>query len=78
MSPKYYLTFFYLLKVYEKIQSTFNPKVGFVLKDPKVIDSNQYECTATREDGYRQTIDVFLIVTSTFKIFFYGYFKNII
>lgn len=50
--------------VYEKIQSTFNPKVGFILKNPKVIDSNQYECTATREDGYSQTIDVYLMVTT--------------
>ncbi|XP_051172490.1 vascular endothelial growth factor receptor 1-like isoform X2 [Leptopilina boulardi] len=50
--------------IYEKIQSTFNPKIGFVLKNPQVIDSNQYECTATREDGFTQSIDVYLMVTT--------------
>ncbi|XP_051172493.1 vascular endothelial growth factor receptor 1-like isoform X2 [Leptopilina boulardi] len=46
-----------------RIQSSFNPKNGFMIFNPIAIDSNQYKCSATREDGFTQTIDFYVNVT---------------
>ncbi|XP_051172496.1 vascular endothelial growth factor receptor 1-like [Leptopilina boulardi] len=63
-SPNYKVTISTLdNSINDKIQSSFDPKEGFLLKKAKAIDSNQYKCTATREDGFTQTIDFFVNVT---------------